>query len=214
MQNYTKEDVIPRERVRTNTWNSESNSSMKSTQSTPPGMNRINSMDGSLRIRTDSMSSSTIYGTAGGSIHVAGMSPPMPILSATPCISFNSPMCSTGTDSASSSYSVDYDNNNHSLEGDMMHHDMYSKGNEEEEDESYVPWNPGEDQDQQPSLDSLGSLTLPLNTDANDYVDTSILSRDSTSSTAQTPSSYMEMEVLSPMSPFDNYLPMSPGEKQ
>jgi len=194
MQNYSKEDVIPRERARTYTWNSESNS-MRSFHSTPPGMNRINSMEGSLRIRTDSMSS------AG---REAGMSPPVPILTPTPSISFNSPMCSTGTDSASSSYSVDYDNNNQSQVG-HLHPDIFSKSNDE--DESYVPWNPGEDQ--QPSLNSLGSLTLPLNPDMSDYVDTSIISRDSTSSTAQTPSSYMEMQ--SPVSPFDNYLPMSPG---
>lgn len=195
MQNYSKEDVIPRQR--TYTWNSENNS-MRSFHSTPPaGMNRINSMDGSLRIRTDSMSSA---GRGG-----AGMSPPVPILTPTPSISFNSPMCSTGTDSASSSYSVDYDNNNQSHGGHLLHPELYSKSNDE--DESYVPWNPGEDQ--QPSLNSLGSLTLPLNPDMSDYVDTSIVSRDSTSSTAQTPSSYMEMQ--SPMSPFDNYLPMSPG---
>jgi len=199
MQNYSKEDVIPR--VRLDTWNSDSNSSVRSMHSTPPGMSRINSMDGSLRIRTDSVSSAAGSQTQGSNM---GMSPPVPIIGPTPSISFNSPMCSTGTDSASSSYSVDFDNNNHSMGGDHMQHDIYSKS---VEDESYVAWNPADDQ--QHSLNSLGSLTLPLNQDMSDYVDTSIVSRDSTSSAAQTPSSYMEMQ--SPMSPFDNYLPMSPG---
>lgn len=232
MQNYSKEDVIPRDREsrrhRTYTWNNDQTLGSRTNSfhsSAPPAMPRINSMDGSMstyRGRTDSMSSSfstRTSGTSGG----FGMSPPVQI-SQTPSLAFNSPMCSTGTDSASSSYSIDYDNNNHATHHHSNHHlgsgsqrsssNIYGGGSSGEtgyskshdDEESYVPWNPGEDQ--QPSL---GSLTLPLNQDASDYVETSLASKDS-SSTAQTPSSYMEMQ--SPMSPYEcNYMPMSPGMK-
>lgn len=207
MQNYSKEDLIPRDpRRRTNTWNNDATLGSRTSSfnnSAPSGMTRINSIDGSMstpRGRTDSMSSFSSRGF--------GMSPPVPIMSQTPSFAFSSPLCSTGTDSASSSYSIDYDNNNHhptqqrsSLYGSET---GYSKSHEE--DESYVPWNPGNEQ--QSSLNSLSSLTLPLNQDASEHVETSLASKDS-SSTAQTPSSYMEMQ--SPMSPFDNYMPMSPG---
>jgi hypothetical protein len=184
MQNYSKDDIIPpRERVRTYTWES-----IRPSHNTPPGM--IGSMDES-RIRTDSMDSE---GRMFGKSH---MSPPVPILSSPPSILFNSPnMYSTGTDSASSSLSIDCDNNNHSL-GGSRHGD---KSNDEEE---YVPFNPMEDQ----HIISPSSMKLPLHPiDVADQIDTG---KESTSSNDLTPSSYMEMQ--SPMSPFDNYLPMSPG---
>lgn len=234
MQNYSKEDLIPRDRdsrrQRTYTWNNEQQLGSRTSSfhnSAPPGMTRINSIDGSMSIRnrTDSMSSTFSTRTTGTGGSGFGMSPPVPIMShQTPSFAFNSPLCSTGTDSASSSYSIDYDNNNHHSAHHMNQHagqrsssNLYGGGgssgetgyskSHDEEDESYVPWNPGDEQ--QASLNSLSSLTLPLNPDTSDYVETSLASKDSTSSTAQTPSSYMEMQ--SPMSPFDNYMPMSPG---
>lgn len=242
MQNYSKEDLIPRDRDsrrhRTYTWNNDQTLGSRSNSfgvhnSAPPGMTRINSIDGSMstcnRGRTDSMSSSFSTRTTGTTCGGGGfgMSPPItvPIMShPTPSFAFNSPLCSTGTDSASSSYSIDYDNNNHHPAHNISHHsgqrgssNIYSGGGSSgetgyskshDEDESYVPWRPGDEQ--QASLNSLSSLTLPLNQDTSDYVETSVASKDSTSSTAQTPSSYMEMQ--SPMSPFDNYMPMSPGK--
>ncbi|CAL8144157.1 unnamed protein product [Orchesella dallaii] len=210
MQNYSKEDLIPRDREsrrpRTNTWNEPCLGSRTSSfhSSAPPQMTRINSIDGCMadrRIRTDSVSSS--FSTRG-----FGMSPPMAIISQTPSFAFNSPLCSTGTDSASSSYSIDSENNNqhilHQMGNVYASENVYSKSHEDEE--SYVPYDPSDEQ--QTSLHSFNSLTLPLNPDASDYVETSLASKDS-NSTAQTPSSYMEMQ--SPMSPFDNYMPMSPG---
>lgn len=207
MQNYSKEDIIPRDRDtrrRTNTWNEQGLGSRTSSfnNSAPSGMTRINSSDGSMaacRGRTDSMSSS--FSSKG-----FGMSPPVPIMNQPPSFAFSSPLCSTGTDSASSSYSVDYDNNNHHhhTRNNAYGDTVYSKS--QEEDMSYVPWNPGESEEQQTSLNSLGS---PSNQDANnDYVETSLPNKDSNSS-AQTPSSYMEMQ--SPMSPYDNYMSMSPS---
>jgi len=208
MDNFSKDDAIPRERevvgrLRTYTWNNDSGRANTFHNNTPPGgMNRMNSMDGPIRIRTDSMSSERRS--------VIGMSPPVPILSRTPpSLAFSSPMCSTGTDSASSSYSVDYENN---LNNNGHHHGSQPSGGGlvvssagpkslEDEDASYVPWNPGENPQ---------SLTLPLGLgDKSDYVETSINNSKESSSAAQTPSSYMEMQ--SPMSPYDNYVPMSPG---
>lgn len=221
MQNYSKEDLIPRDRDsrrRTYTWNNDqslgSRTSSFHNSSAPPGMSRL---------RTDSMSSTFSTKTTGTSGGGFGMSPPMAVPNMShqqPSFAFNSPLCSTGTDSASSSYSIDYDNNNHhpATHGSQRgSSNLYSGGGSsgetgysksQEEDESYVPWNPSDEQ--QTSLNSLSSLTLPLNQDTSDYVETSLGSKDCTSSTAQTPSSYMEMQ--SPMSPFDNYMPMSPGE--
>ncbi|ODM93362.1 Insulin receptor substrate 1 [Orchesella cincta] len=183
MQNYSKEDLIPRDREsrrhRTYTWNNDQTLGSRTSSfhsSAPPQMTRINSMDGSIpgcRNRIDSVSSSV-------SSKGFGMSPPVPIMSQTPSFAFNSPLCSTGTDSASSSYSIDYDNNNH-----------------------HIP--------QQREICMARKLATPkvkMKMNASDYVETSLASKDS-NSTAQTPSSYMEMQ--SPMSPFDNYMPMSPG---
>jgi hypothetical protein len=179
MQNYSKEDIIPpRERARTYTWTNDA--TMKSSHSTTPAMS--SSIDEFTRIRTDSMPSS-----GGRMIGKSQMSPPVPIHTSTPSILFNSPnMYSTGTDSASSSYSMDYDNNNQSHGGSILAGD---KSNDEEE---YVPFNPTEDQRISPkNLMSNNILTFGV-----DYVDAG---KDS-------------MEVQSPMSPFDNYIPMSPGE--
>lgn len=82
---------------------------------------------------------------------------------------------------------------------------MGDKSNDEEE---YVPFNPTEDQHLIISPKNLMNMKLPLIPDISDYVESG---KDSASSNAQTPSSYMEMQ--SPMSPFDNYIPMSPGER-
>lgn len=230
MQNYSKDDIIPRDtrRSRTNTWNSSYNesSSFGSRHSsfahhghlnnqhgtTPPIMTRINSLDGSsMRIRTESI---------GSDSRLTGVSPPMPIIhnSMNPSLSFNSPLCST-TDSASSSYSIDYENNNNN-----HNHRFISGYQDEEEDESYVPWNPADDrsnQHPQTSASNNSLLTLQLQrggTEENDYVETTIgsggvtnsASKGSTAgSTSATPSSHMDTQ--SPVSPFDNYLPMSPG---
>ncbi|XP_035706021.1 insulin receptor substrate 1 isoform X1 [Folsomia candida] len=193
MQNYSKDDIIPpRERARTYTWTNDA--TMRSSHSTTPAMS--SSID-EPRTRTDSMPSSA--GRVLG-IGMSQMSPPVPIHTSTPSILFNSPnMYSTG-DSASSSYSIDYDNNNHSHGGSIL---VGDKSNDEEE---YVPFNPTEDQHLIISPKNLMNMKLPLIPDISDYVESG---KDSASSNAQTPSSYMEMQ--SPMSPFDNYIPMSPA---
>lgn len=188
MHNYPKEELVHRDgpkRGRTYTWNSgysgysDSSSRPSSIISqTPPVINRINSVDsGTPRVRTESINSSDSR---------YGASPPISIsLSLShqtpPTISFHSPLCST-TGSASSSYSVDYENNNN---GDTRPH--------EEEQGSYVPWNPSEEP----------ALSLPLQPlDTAEYVTTGGQRLGSRTS------SYLDR---SPLSSSDNYLPMSPG---
>ncbi|CAL8133995.1 unnamed protein product [Orchesella dallaii] len=201
MQNYSKEELIPRDREsrrpRTNTWNQPSLRSHTSSfhSSAPPQMTRINSIAGSMayrRVRTDSMSSS--FSNRG-----FGMSSPMAIINQTSSFAFNSPFCSTGTNSASSLYSIDSENNNrhilHQMGNVCASENVYSKSHEDEE--PYVPYAPNDEQ--QTSLHSFNC----------DYVEMSLASKNS-KSIAQTPSNcYMEMQ--SPLSPFDDYMPMSPG---
>ncbi|CAG7836505.1 unnamed protein product [Allacma fusca] len=190
-QNSAKDEFIP---PRTRAWTYNDSSNSRSFHSTPPGMPRIPSVDGSLmsRIRTESISSSSTER------RVSGMSPPssssIPIQSSPKSNSYSNTLCST-TDSASSSYSMDYENNNnHSNSGSgggggSSH--AYSKS--QDEDDSYVQWNPSDEH----------NLTLPLHPDHSDYVETSIRAVNGT------PSSTADMQ--SPLSPFDNYIPMSPA---
>lgn len=141
------------------------------------------------RCRTDSLPSAR-------AISISKISPPVPIFGSPPML-FNTPSFQYSTDSASSSCSMDFDNNNHSLlDGGVSD----GKPNDDEE---YVMYNPMEEPHLSPT--SPGTMKLPFSNE--DCVDSS---KDSTSSTAQTPSSYMEIQ--SPLSSYDNYMPMSPGE--
>jgi len=187
MQNYSKEELayrdVPR-RGRTYTWNSTYSESASRPPSfasqTPPVMTRLHSVDsGTPRLRTESMTSTDSR---------SGSSPPISISlshQTPPTISFHSPLLYSTTDSASSSYSVDYENNNN---GD-------TRGAREEEQDSYVPWNPSEEP----------TLSLPLQPlDTADYVTTGGQRLGSRTT------SYMHMDLQSPTA-FDNYVPMSPG---
>ena len=241
MQNYQKDDLIPRDtstilssqrtgRSRTSTWSQnmstdDASSYTATTRSgsfrnTPPGggMPRIRSVDSSIsRLRSESISSTSTI--ANERRLASGMSPPVPV-PPTPTSAYkmmmlnNSAMGGGGgvnnvsstdsANSASSSYSMDYENNNNNSSGN------YSKsiGDEEEDivgDESYVPWNPISSDE---GVNGHHNLHLPIHhqsSDMSDYVETSvgIMNGTPSSSTA---------DVQSPLSPYDNYIPMSPGE--
>ena len=181
-----------------------------------PGIHSVDSCI--LRLRSESVSSTSTI--ANERRLASGMSPPVPVpptpTSAYKMMMMNSSGLTGGggvnnvsstdsANSASSSYSMDYENNNNNSSGN------YSKsvGDEEEDivgDESYVPWNPiGNDEGV--NGHHHHNLSLPIHhpsPDMSDYVETSVGVMNGTpSSTA---------DVQSPLSPYDNYIPMSPGK--